>query len=358
MGRAEIKEPIVDIIVSPVYDVLMALSLISEPEKCENTQQELLEKIRSGLRPRLKDNVDKYFDGRSYPGMGLLSLVGEEYTRDVPTILQTLARMPRAELATALLSFGKIYRGNLRVQRQIEELLADRQLMIEHIEHNMTVVPEKIESLADLVINTEKARDDLAELIEHFWYVVMPPMVEKRAEMQQQIAEQTKAKLNELGPTRMVQAMTNLSQPNDRDAYERVILAPTSFGGGQITATDNKDETCLIVAYGAEHHALKAPEAEPEESEVLDAATLSKFYNSLSDENRLKIVRALVERPHYGQELAKMLGVTNATVFHHLSILEKQSLVHLERIEHRVYYVLDSERLGRLLAHGSEFLLG
>lgn len=153
-------------------------------------------------------------------------------------------------------------------------------------------------------------------------------------------------------------AMTNLSQPNDGDAYQNIILAPTSFAGGNVTATDNKEETTLVVAYGAEHEALKVAEDEPAESEPLNANTLSKIYSALSDEKRLKIVQTLVERPHYGQELAKMLGITNATVFHHLSMLADQKLVHLERIEHRVYYVLDTARLEQLLVQGKEFLLG
>src|SRR5438046_1684078 len=103
MGRVENKEPVVEVVVSPVYDVLMGLSVVADPEKCGNTQVELIEKIKTNLRPRLKENLEKYFDSSSYPGAGLLSLVGEQYTRDVPTMLQTLAQMPQAELATALL---------------------------------------------------------------------------------------------------------------------------------------------------------------------------------------------------------------------------------------------------------------
>jgi DNA-binding transcriptional ArsR family regulator len=358
MARAEKKEPLIRIVVSPVYDLLMALYGVANPNDCEESVSEFAIKVRETLRPRLLSNLLRYFESSSYPGFGLLSLVGDEYTRDVPTLLQTLSKMPASDLATALLSFGKIYRGNLRVERRIEELLADRALLLEHIEKNMSVPANKVEMLADLVLDVEKARDDLAELIEHFWYVIIAPEATQRAQVQQEIAEQTLARLEQLGPGRMFTAMTNLVSSSGEAGYEEVILAPSSFADTRITANDNKEETCLVLVYGAGHDALKVSEDKSEYSEPLDPERLAKIYNILSDETRLKLVRALVERPHYGQELAKLLGISNATVFHHLSMLEHQDLVYLERIEHRVYYILKTERLRQLLTQGTLFVLG
>jgi predicted transcriptional regulator len=229
--------------------------------------------------------------------------------------------------------------------------------LIEHIEQNMTVLPEKVNQLADIVLDPATARDDLAELIEHHWYVIMPPEADKLAQTRQQVAEKTRNILNEIGSLALVEGISRLHLPEKQDSYERVILAPSGFNDKGIVATDNQDETCLIVVYGQDNEVFSTPKNATKDEDTVDPARLATFFNTLSDKTRLEIVRILTDRPHYGQELAKILGISNATVFYHLSMLEKIKVVHLERIEHRVYYALDGERLRQLLTKGSAFLL-
>src|SRR5205814_937817 len=160
-----------------------------------------------------------------YPGLGLLSLIGKDYALEVPGFLQALARLPVGELATALLAFGRIYRGNLPPERKIEELLADRQLLVEYIEQRMSVPPEKVAGLADLIMNPAEARDDLAELIEHFWYVILPPEMERCAQLQQQIAEQCQARLSEMALPDVITGLSEIHLAADYGDYEEFVLA-------------------------------------------------------------------------------------------------------------------------------------
>jgi len=314
-------------------------------------------RLQKQLRPRLLANIERLFNQECYPGLGLLSLIEEDYAREVPAFLQALAQMPRYDLAETLLGYGRIYRNNPPT-RNIEELLADRDKLVEHIRGNMVVIEDKIETLVDVVFNTAETRDDLAELIEHFWYVILQPEAERRAQLQQEVAEQCRSRLNEIGPIRMVTGLTNLHLSEKGGLYEKYILAPTSFDGSALTAVENREENGLILAFNRNQLILQDKDVEPDEPPALDTAELANIFNTLGDKTRLEIVRALVERPHYGQELAKMLSISNATVFYHLSQLEKTRTVHLERIEHRVYYVLDAPRLRYLLNQASSFLLG
>lgn len=59
------------------------------------------------------------------------------------------------------------------------------------------------------------------------------------------------------------------------------------------------------------------------------------FFKALADENRVKIIALLAHQPHSVEELAANLGVTSATVSHHI-----QRLVQADLIEGRVqqYY--------------------
>lgn len=82
------------------------------------------------------------------------------------------------------------------------------------------------------------------------------------------------------------------------------------------------------------------------------------LYTALGDPSRLKIVRALVERPRYGQELAVELGMSTATISHHLGALNKAGVLAMERRAHRTYFTVDARALRALLRQGEEFALG
>lgn len=353
------KKVEISIVTSPVSDVLRLLSAMADTTCIEDSNElgQIFRRLQKQLRPRLLANVERLFDHECYPGMGLLSLLEESYAAEVPSFLQALSQMTLSDLAETLLGFGRIYRNNPPA-RNIDELLSDREKLLEHIRSNMVISDDKIETLTDIVFNTAETRDDLAELIEHFWYVILQPEADHRAQVQQEVAEQCRARINEIGPIRMVTGLTNLHLSEKGGLYEKYILAPCSFDGSSLTAVENREETGLILAFNREIAILQSKDVEPEEAPSLDTAELANIFNTLGDKTRLEIVRSLVERPHYGQELAKMLGISNATVFYHLSQLEKTRTVHLERIEHRVYYVLDAARLRYLLTQASSFLLG
>lgn len=77
-----------------------------------------------------------------------------------------------------------------------------------------------------------------------------------------------------------------------------------------------------------------------------DERLLSKL-KALSDPTRLKILRQLVERPCYLQEMAKALGLTSATVLHHVGILMSEELIELQVTTERkrVYYRIKKQGL-------------
>lgn len=76
-----------------------------------------------------------------------------------------------------------------------------------------------------------------------------------------------------------------------------------------------------------------------EESYCHDEQLLSRL-KALSDPTRLKILRQLVERPCYLQEMAKALGLTSATVLHHIGVLMSEELIELQVTteKKKVYY--------------------
>lgn len=68
---------------------------------------------------------------------------------------------------------------------------------------------------------------------------------------------------------------------------------------------------------------------------------LCQFLKVISDENRLTILKQLSVQPSYGQELAKKLELTPATIKHHLTLLEEMKLITASKSEHKIYYSIN-----------------
>ncbi len=70
---------------------------------------------------------------------------------------------------------------------------------------------------------------------------------------------------------------------------------------------------------------------------------------SISDNSRLKILKMLYMKPMYGKEIAEALGLTTATVSHHLDALHQQGLINMEKVKQIKYFSTNYTRLSRQL---------
>lgn len=69
------------------------------------------------------------------------------------------------------------------------------------------------------------------------------------------------------------------------------------------------------------------------------------FFKALAEENRLKIIGLLSNKPYSVEALAEVLGLGVSTTSHHLSRLTKAGLVSAKTDGHYYYYSLNSEAL-------------
>ena len=82
----------------------------------------------------------------------------------------------------------------------------------------------------------------------------------------------------------------------------------------------------------------------------LGAARKVALLKALADETRLKIARALLERPTCAEELAERLGRAPSTISFHLRKLEEAGLVTKAKAQYYLVYSLRRELLGATLA--------
>lgn len=87
----------------------------------------------------------------------------------------------------------------------------------------------------------------------------------------------------------------------------------------------------------------------------LSSEKLASFFKSISDINRIEILKLLSERPWFGQELAEKLNITPATVSYHIAFLQRIGAVTFTKSDNRSYYSLNSSKFVKTLENFTEF---
>jgi ArsR family transcriptional regulator, cadmium/lead-responsive transcriptional repressor len=90
---------------------------------------------------------------------------------------------------------------------------------------------------------------------------------------------------------------------------------------------------------------------------AVDAAALARVGMALADENRRRLLLALLERPAYPSDLAEHLGMTRGNVSNHLSCLRGCGLARGVPAGRRVRYELADPKLAHALAELAALVL-
>lgn len=69
------------------------------------------------------------------------------------------------------------------------------------------------------------------------------------------------------------------------------------------------------------------------------------IYKVLSDKTRFEIIKILLDKESYGQEIAEKLGITTATVSYHMDYLFGASLIFIKRKSRRLYYSINKNQI-------------
>lgn len=85
--------------------------------------------------------------------------------------------------------------------------------------------------------------------------------------------------------------------------------------------------------------------------QMIENDELAYILKVLADKTRLEILKSLKEGPSYNLEIAQKLGLTPATVSHHMTALLMRKFVSLEKHGGYTYYELNREVLSSLIQH-------
>ncbi len=85
-------------------------------------------------------------------------------------------------------------------------------------------------------------------------------------------------------------------------------------------------------------------------SAPFDDRKICRTLRVIGDQSKFEILRLTAESPKYGIQLAEALGISTATISHHMNQLAEQGLVNLERDQNRVYYTANKAVLEELVS--------
>ncbi|MET9953655.1 helix-turn-helix domain-containing protein [Streptomyces sp. NPDC006339] len=90
---------------------------------------------------------------------------------------------------------------------------------------------------------------------------------------------------------------------------------------------------------------------------AVNAEALARVGTALADENRRRLLLALLKAPAYPSDLAEALGMTRGNVSNHLSCLRGCGLVRTVAVGRRVRYELADPRLAHALSELASLVL-
>lgn len=143
-----------------------------------------------------------------------------------------------------------------------------------------------------------------------------------------------------------------LERPHDHDvtiAHETpFVLVPSIYVWPHVRVNcDPPWPLCLVFPISSIARAARPP---------IPPDDLLRALRALADDTRLRTLKFLMERPRSTQELAPLVGVSEAALSRHLRLLADAGIVQANRQSYYVLYSLAPERLAAVTASISSYL--
>nr|WP_243239518.1 metalloregulator ArsR/SmtB family transcription factor [Sulfobacillus harzensis] len=340
--------PGVFLIRSPVFELLASMFRLQSHEHLSKTPAALtladfdvdlfVDRTRKSLPQPVLEGLKVFFNEESYLGLSLVSFAWVQSAwQSVEIFMDRLSQMSPRELFRSLLSTGYSPDGPLNID--------DPESVRDYI--NRTNLPDLEKwKLSYLYLNAESAKQQFIDLVaqchERYFAAEWERLQKLQDESMARVAERVHSHRDLMNEFPILNGV-----PIDNGGVE-VVLAPSVFYHLDSLSSFSDERLLFIALYGIHYLGRKSMRSDE----------MAGFLKVLSDETRIKIIKTLAVTPCFGYELAQRLGLSNSTISHHLAILADMGLVVPDRQENRVYYTLDRQRLGALLASLDRQLLG
>ncbi|MDQ2788118.1 MAG: metalloregulator ArsR/SmtB family transcription factor [Chloroflexota bacterium] len=356
---------------SPVADCLLGLYLLANNIGSGSAEGSkfFLHLLRQMDQDRERNREIRAFFDVTFP-MGTLAF-DTVWTlpdaRDPAALIAALRALPdTAVVAHALTCGGTVRADAPRSPGLLRSLMDDPAWALEYVQRFVYPAPPDPTRIVDVLTHPARTRERLADLLAGLFASLFAPSLPELFAAGR-AAEARMRAVFAADPLGFAVAHLPDAGLNAR-GMPRVLFWPSAFlGDGWATMTPDhapnatRDLSISAIAYGADMLLASARPTLAESGaiapEIAPPETYQDVYRLLADPARWLLIQLLVAAPRYGQELAELLGLSIATISHHLNGLKQLDLVDIRRDEHRLYYHLRTDRLRALLAGAEHGLL-
>ncbi|MGI8688091.1 MAG: ArsR/SmtB family transcription factor [Thermomicrobiales bacterium] len=353
----------------PVADCLLALYLLANRSSSgSEAGSRRLRALRQQIAPEPMHAVQALFDA-TFP-MGVLAfdtMWALPDARDPDALIAALRALPDTAVVAHALACGGTFRADApRHPGVLRSLMDDPAWAMEYVQRFLSPAPSDLTRIVDILTRPARTRQQIADLLSGLFEELLAPLLPELSAAGR-AAEARMRAVFAADPLGFTVAHLPDAGLNARD-MPRLLFWPSAFlGDGWATMTPahapdaTGDHALHAIAYGADMPLSSARSTRAESGaivpEIAPPETYQDVYRLLADPARWTLIQLLVAAPRYGQELAELLGLSIATVSHHLNGLKKLDLVDIRRDEHRLYYHLRTDRLRALLAGAEQGVL-
>lgn len=327
---------VIDYFHSPVVEAIALLSSYINPAK-----HEFASSVHIGLSQELSkesnDFIDKWQSKTDWDFMEILNfLLPFPFFHRVDQFLDGVSSLSHSEyLYHFLWEYVPV--------DQIESMVEDPISIDTYDTHILWETIDKKEFIVWLFTNIEYIRLAIAKLlVEVSQSQVLQETIDQNLTMfDSSIKEVQSLKMEPLNRAQYVMGKTF----RRTSLYKMYYFIPSYFFTPHRIRLFNSD-VCFII-YGCGEPLSDTRET----SEELEAK-----FKALSDRNRLMILHLLSSKKEYGAKLAEFLGITTATISHHLEILKKAGFVKEEKVGNIKYFSCDKAYTEEFLSNFRGFI--
>jgi DNA-binding transcriptional ArsR family regulator len=328
----------VTLAVSPVYDFLVSLVIAAAPavEGYEATPawRALIGRLQGHA---LLEQLTRLIGFGAGPvDTGGLALLAVDAPPELPAYLAMIEQLPAEQLALRLLKEGSANEPETAPPPALltAALAGDRAASARLL---ADLSGERRRQVTLWLADPTGMQAELVRLLEEWYRRLFQPEEARLLAIAQRDAAAKARLLASQGPAELVRAIGGTLELTFAATCQRLVVAPSLLARPAIFLADDESEpgSLWLVVYPVADESLEAPEA------LAPPRGLVRLYKALADETRLKILRLLAGEELYQTEIAERLGLTKATVSHHMVLLRAAGLVevHNER-RSEIYYRL------------------
>lgn len=288
--------------------------------------------------------------------------------RGVQELLRGIASMPVSDFLRVALTIDYASPDAPLAASDLMALAEDRSRARAFVDRYLRTAGHQRTSLLRVLAAPHEAQAELVEVLERFADNIFTEIEPELREDRHGAAERLR-RLDFNQPQNWPEWLPSYA---DFKEFSPVVLAPSGLLGPDISVYfhetrqplfDGTQYEPFIITVGAQRALGPTELLRPGRATVTALSPLEPVdqhaaaFAALGDPSRLRLVHLLAQRPRYGQELASELGMSAASISHHISVLTKAGFLAVERQSHRTYYVLRKEAVKGILEQSRRYAL-